>query len=205
MEPEHVRFLGLAAHIPHEDRIALYGQAMRDRFAEDLVAHRFGELYAASTASDPVNRLLDLEIQTYLPDDILTKVDIASMAHSLEVRCPLVDQELMAFAASVPGEMKLRGLTTKRILREVAKPLLPEKILTRPKQGFGLPVNRWMRNDLAPMSRDVLLDQSARERGIFDPAAIEGLLQQHQRGEPRGDQIWALMMLELWYRAFIDR
>jgi asparagine synthase (glutamine-hydrolysing) len=205
MEPEHVRFLGLAAHIPHEDRIALYGQAMRDRFAEDLVAHRFAELYAASTASDPVNRLLDLEIQTYLPDDILTKVDIASMAHSLEVRSPLVDQDLMAFAASVPGEMKLRGLTTKRILREVAKPLLPEKILTRPKQGFGLPVNRWMRNDLAAMSRDVLLDQSARERGIFDPAAIEGLLQRHQRGEPRGDQIWALMMLELWYRAFIDR
>jgi asparagine synthase (glutamine-hydrolysing) len=205
MEPEHVRFLGLAAHIPHADRVALYGPAMRRRFAEDLVARRFGELYAASTASDPVNRLLDLDIQTYLTDDILTKVDIASMAHSLEVRCPLVDQELMAFAASVPGEMKLRGLTTKLILREVAKPLLPEKILTRRKQGFGLPVDRWMRDDLAPLSRDVLLDQTARERGIFDPAAIETLLLQHQRGEPRGDQIWALMMLELWYRAFIDR
>jgi asparagine synthase (glutamine-hydrolysing) len=205
MEPEHVRFLGLAAHIPHEDRVALYGPAMRERFAEDLVAHRFGELYGASTARDPVNRLLDLDIQTYLTDDILTKVDIASMAHSLEVRCPLVDQKLMAFAASVPGEMKLRRLTTKRILREVAKPLLPEKILTRRKQGFGLPVDRWMREELAPLSRDVLLDQTARERGIFDPAAIETLLLQHQRGEPRGDQIWALMMLELWYRAFIDR
>jgi asparagine synthase (glutamine-hydrolysing) len=205
MEPEHVRFLGLAAHIPHEDRVALYGPAMRERFAEDLVARRFGELYAASTASDAVNRLLDLDIQTYLTDDILTKVDIASMAHSLEVRCPLVDQELMEFAASVPGEMKLRGLTTKLILREVAKPLLPEKILTRRKQGFGLPADRWMREDLAPLSRDVLLDQTARERGIFEPAAIEALLRQHQRGEPRGDQIWALMMLELWYREFIDQ
>jgi asparagine synthase (glutamine-hydrolysing) len=205
MEPEHVRFLGLAAHIPHEDRVALYSEPMRQRFAEDLVARRFGELYAASTASDPVNRLLDLDIQTYLTDDILTKVDIASMAHSLEVRCPLVDQELMAFAASLPGSMKLRGLTTKLILREVAKPLLPEKILRRRKQGFGLPVDRWMRDDLAPLSRDVLLDQTARERGIFNPASIETLLLQHQRGEPRGDQIWALMMLELWYRAFIDR
>ena len=204
MEPEHVRFLGLAAHIPHEDRVALYSEPMRQRFAEDLVARRFGELYAASTASDPVNRLLDLDIQTYLTDDILTKVDIASMAHSLEVRCPLVDQELMAFAASLPGSVKLRGLTTKLILREVAKPLLPEKILTRRKQGFGLPVDRWMRDDLAPLSRDVLLDQTARERGIFNPASIETLLLQHQRGEPRGDQIWALMMLELWYRAFID-
>jgi len=101
--------------------------------------------------------------------------------------------------------VKLRGLTTKMILREVAKPLLPEKILKRPKQGFGLPVDRWMREELAPMSRDVLLDQTARERGIFEPSAVERLLRQHQSGEPRGDQIWALMMLELWYREFIDR
>jgi asparagine synthase (glutamine-hydrolysing) len=205
MEPEHVRFLGLAAHIPHEDRMALYTPAMRERYAEDPVARRFGELYATSTASDPINRLLDLDIQTYLTDDILTKVDIASMAHSLEVRCPLVDQDLMVFAASLPGDVKLRGLQTKLILREVAKPLLPEKILTRRKQGFGLPVDRWMREDLAPMSQDLLLDQTARERGIFDPSAIQNLLRQHQRGEPRGDQIWALMILDLWYRSFIDR
>jgi asparagine synthase (glutamine-hydrolysing) len=205
MEPEHVRFLGLAAHIPHEDRMALYAPTMRERYAEDPVARRFGKLYTASTASDPINRLLELDIQTYLTDDILTKVDIASMAHSLEVRCPLVDQDLMVFAASLPGDAKLRGLQTKLILREVAKPLLPKEILTRPKQGFGLPVDRWMREDLAPLSRDVLLDQTARERGIFDPPAIQTLLRQHQRGEPRGDQIWALMILELWYRSFIDR
>ena len=205
MEPEHVRFLGLAAHIPHEDRMTLYSASMRERYADDPVARRFGELYASSTATDPINRLLDLDIRTYLTDDILTKVDIASMAHSLEVRCPLVDQDLMVFAASLPGHVKLRGLRTKLILREVAKPLLPEKILTRRKQGFGLPVDRWMRDDLAPLSRDVLLDQTARERGILDPKAVETLLRQHQRGEPRGDQIWALMILELWYRAFIDR
>jgi asparagine synthase (glutamine-hydrolysing) len=204
MEPEHVRFLGLAAHIPQDDRMAIYTDAMRDRYADDRVALRFEELYAASTALDPVNRLLDLDIQTYLTDNILTKVDIASMAHSLEVRCPLIDQDLMVFAASLPGELKLRGLTTKRILREVARPLLPEKILTRPKQGFGLPVDRWMREDLAGMSRDVLLDRTARQRGIFKPTAIESLLRRHQRGEPRGDQIWALMMLELWYRELID-
>jgi asparagine synthase (glutamine-hydrolysing) len=204
MQPEHVRFLGLAAHIPQEDRMALYTPAMRDRYGEDRVALRFGKLYEASTASDPVNRLLDLDIQTYLTDDILTKVDIASMAHSLEVRCPLVDQDLMVFAASLPGRLKLRGLTTKRILREVARPLLPEKILTRPKQGFRLPVDRWMREELAGMSRDVLLDRTARQRGIFKPTAIESLLRRHQHGEPRGDQIWALVMLELWYREFID-
>jgi asparagine synthase (glutamine-hydrolysing) len=205
MEPEHVRFLGLAAYIPHEDRMGLYTDEMRRRYSVDRVAKRFGELYDASTATDPINRLLELDIQTYLSDDILTKVDIASMAHSLEVRCPLVDQDLMVFAASLPGEVKMRGLQTKRILREVARPLLPKKILGRRKQGFGLPVDRWMRADLAPLSRDVLLDQTARERGIVDPSAVEMLLQRHQRGEPRGDQIWALMILELWYREFIDR
>jgi asparagine synthase (glutamine-hydrolysing) len=205
MEPEHVRFLGLAAHIPHADRLALYGPAVCARFLDDPVARRFAKLHAASTASDPINRLLDLDIQTYMTDDILTKNDIASMAHSLEVRCPLVDQELMVFAASLPGDVKLSGFTTKLILREVAKPLLPERILKRPKRGFGIPVDRWMREDLAPLTRDVLLDRTARERGIFEPAAIEALLQQHQRGEPRGDQIWALMMLELWYRTSIDR
>ncbi|MGD8316175.1 MAG: asparagine synthase (glutamine-hydrolyzing) [Myxococcales bacterium] len=205
MEPEHVRFLGLAAHIPHEDRMALYSTPMRDLYSTDLVAQRFGELYAQSNATDAVNRLLDLDIQTYLPDDILTKVDIASMAHSLEVRCPLVDQEVMKLAASLPGEVKLRGLETKRILREVAKPLLPEAILKRKKQGFGLPVDRWMRADLEPLSRDVLLDQTAKDRGIFAPAAVETLLRRHQRGEPRGDQIWALLILEVWYRTFIDR
>jgi asparagine synthase (glutamine-hydrolysing) len=127
------------------------------------------------------------------------------MAHSLEVRCPLVDQELMVFAASLPGSVKMRGLETKRILREVGKPLLPAEILKRRKQGFGLPIDRWMRDELAPLSRDVLLDRTARERGILEPRAVERLLQQHQRGEPRGDQIWALMILELWYREFIDR
>jgi len=205
MQPEHVRFLGLAAHIPHEDRMALYTKAMRNEYGVDRVANRFGELYAAATTNDPINRLLELDIKTYLTDDILTKVDVASMAHSLEVRCPLVDQELMVFAASLPGRVKMRGLKTKVILREVAKPLLPPEILGRRKQGFGLPIDRWMREELAPLSRDVLLDQTARQRGILDPNAVETLLRRHQRGEPRGDQIWALMILELWYREFIDR
>ncbi len=204
MQPEYLRFLGLTAPIPHKDRMAIYSPAMRERFAQDRIADEFSRLFRESRATDPVNRLLDVDIQTYLTDNILTKVDIASMAHSLEVRCPLVDQELMTFAASIPGSLKLRGLTSKYLLRRVARDLLPRPILTRRKQGFGLPIDRWMREDLAPLSRDVLLDRRARERGLFDPAAVSDMLERHQRGEPRGFQIWSLMILELWYRECLE-
>jgi len=204
MQPEHVRFLGLTAPIPHKDRMALYTAAMRERFAEDQVAVEFRRLFEASRAKDPVNRVIDVDIKTYLADNILTKVDIASMAHSLEVRCPLIDQEVMKFAASLPGSMKIRRMTTKYLLRQVAEELLPRRILTRPKQGFGLPIDRWMREDLAPLSRDVLLDERARTRGILDPAGVEALLSKHQRGEPRGYQIWSLMILELWFRECLE-
>ncbi len=204
MQPESVRFLGLTAPIPHKDRMAIYSPAMRERFAKDQVAAEFARLFEDSRAQDVVNRVLDVDIKTYLTDNILTKVDIASMAHSLEVRCPLIDQELMDFAASLPGSLKLRGFTSKFLLREISKDLLPKPILTRSKQGFGLPIDRWMREDLAPLSRDVLLDQRARERGILDPAAIEDILARHQRGEPRGFQIWTLMILELWYRECLE-
>jgi len=204
MQPESVRFLGLTAPIPHKDRMAIYSPAMRERFARDQVAAEFERLFRESRAQDVVNRLLDVDIQTYLTDNILTKVDIASMAHSLEVRCPLVDQELMDFAASLPGSMKLRGLTTKYLLRRMSEELLPKPILTRSKQGFGLPIDRWMREDLAPLSRDVLLDQRARERGILDPVSVEDILARQQRGEPRGFQIWTMMILELWYRQCLE-
>jgi asparagine synthase (glutamine-hydrolysing) len=184
--------------------MALYTAAMRERFAEDQVAVEFRRLFEASRAKDPVNRVIDVDIKTYLADNILTKVDIASMAHSLEVRCPLIDQEVMKFAASLPGSMKIRRMTTKYLLRQVAEELLPRRILTRPKQGFGLPIDRWMREDLAPLSRDVLLDERARTRGILDPAGVEALLSKHQRGEPRGYQIWSLMILELWFRECLE-
>ncbi|MGB5694819.1 MAG: asparagine synthase (glutamine-hydrolyzing) [Polyangiales bacterium] len=204
MQPEHIRFLGLTAPIPHKDRMAIYTPAMRERFSEDRMAIEFQRLFEESRAGDAVNRVLDVDIRTYLSDNILTKVDIASMAHSLEVRCPLIDQEVMQFAASLPGSMKIRRLTTKYLLRRVAEALLPRQILTRSKQGFGLPIDRWMREDLAPLSRDILLDQRARERGILDPRAVATLLEKEQRGEPRGFQIWSLMMLELWFRECLE-
>lgn len=172
MQPEVIRYLGMFGQFSHDERREIYLPDLKRRFSSDRVAAGFQQILDSSTATDAVGRLLDLDIQTYLPDDILVKVDIAAMAHSLEVRCPLLDHELMSFAASVPSNKKLRGFSSKAVLRAAVTGLVPESILNRPKQGFGLPIDRWMREDLAPMARDILLDQTATNRGLFDPLAI---------------------------------
>ena len=199
------RYEGWICHFEHRERLALYEPEFRARFGRDAVAALFARTIDGGTAGDPLGRLMELDTQTYLPDDILVKVDIASMAHALEVRAPLLDREVMRFAAALPTRFKLRGSTTKLLLRDVAQELLPKTILKRGKRGFGLPIHRWMRGELRAMSRDTLLDARARHRGLFQPSAVEALLAAHARGEPRGQQIWNLMMLELWFRAFIDR
>ena len=199
------RYEGWICHFEHRERLALYEPEFRAQFQRDAVAARFADTIDGCAAGDAIGRLMELDTQTYLPDDILVKVDIASMAHALEVRAPLLDREVIRFAAGLPTKFKLRGSTTKLILRDVARDLLPPTILKRGKRGFGLPIHRWMRGELASLSRDTLLDATARRRGLFRPAAVEALLAAHARGEPRGQQIWNLMMLELWFRAFIDR
>jgi asparagine synthase (glutamine-hydrolysing) len=205
MEPEVIRYLGMFGQLSNDERRAVYSPELKRRFGKDQVSAGFQQILDASTATDAVGRILDLDIQTYLPNDILVKVDVAAMAHSLEVRCPLLDHEVMNFAASIPSHKKLRFFSGKAVLREAVADLVPESILNRPKQGFGLPIDRWMREDLAPMARDILLDRTAAERGLFEPSAIERLLDRHRLGESRGEQIWSLVMQEQWFRTFMDR
>jgi asparagine synthase (glutamine-hydrolysing) len=204
-QTEAERYEGWIGHFEHRERLAVYHPDYRARFATDSVSARFDDIIQGGTAADAIGRLMELDTETYLPDDILVKVDIASMAHALEVRAPILDREVMRFAASLPTHLKLHGFASKILLREVASDLLPAKILRRRKRGFGLPIHRWMRKELAAMSRDTLLDGTARSRGLFAPAAVESLLAAHARGEPHGHQIWNMMMLELWFRSFIDR
>jgi asparagine synthase (glutamine-hydrolysing) len=204
MGSEVERYLGLVAHFAHEDRLALYAGDLKARFATDTVAAGFEAVLAAATGPDAADRLMELDVATYLPGAILPKVDVTSMAHALEVRCPLLDQEVMAFAASLPSGMKLNGLKSKFVLRRAVADLLPPGILHKPKRGFDIPVDRWMRGELAPMTRDLLLDGTARSRGLFEPAAVERLMAAHARGESRGLQLWTLLMLEQWFRTFVD-
>src|SRR5262245_18443947 len=129
-----------------------------------------------------------------------------SMATSVESRVPFLDHKLVELAAQLPDEWKLSGLTTKRVLREAMKGLLPESILNRPKMGFQVPFAAWTRGPWNSVARDVLLDRRAVERGLIDPAAVDRLLRDHAAGRTEGgDRIWSLLNLELWHRTFIDK
>src|SRR5206468_5357899 len=168
--------------------------------------------YAASRAyfdrpngtSTLLDRLLYADIKTYLVE-LLMKQDQMSMAASIESRVPFLDHKLVEFAAQLPDEWKLSGLTTKRILRDAMKGVLPQAILNRPKMGFPVPFAIWTRGPWNSVAREVLLDRRSRERGIIDPAAVDQLLRDHAGGSTDGgDRIWSLLNLELWHRTFID-
>jgi asparagine synthase (glutamine-hydrolysing) len=171
-----------------------------------------GDPYASSLAyfnaggesGGLLGRLLYTDIKTYLVE-LLMKQDQMSMSASIESRVPFLDHKLVEFAAVLPERMKLQGFTTKRILREAVRGLLPDSILTRPKMGFPVPFAGWTAGRWNSVAREVLLDRRTRERGIANPAAVERLLNEHHAGLRRGgDAIWALMNLEIWYRTFID-
>jgi asparagine synthase (glutamine-hydrolysing) len=171
-------------------------------------AHAYGPSTAyfrqPNGSSTFLDRLLYADIKTYLVE-LLMKQDQMSMAASIESRVPFLDHELVEFAAGLPDEWKLSGWTTKRVLREAMKGLLPQRILERPKLGFPVPFSRWTRGSWNDVVRAILLDRRACERGILDAAAVDGLLRVHAGGRTdAGDRLWALLNLELWYRTFID-
>jgi asparagine synthase (glutamine-hydrolysing) len=166
----------------------------------------FHDALKASDAPTFVEAIAHADIQLYLADDLLAKMDIASMAHSLEVRSPLLDHRLVEFAASVPVRMKLRGYTQKYLLRRLMKDVLPSPVLTRRKMGFGVPIDRWFRADLKEMAYDLLLDSRAQARGYFRAEVVRGYLDAHASGrEHHHTRLWALLMLEVWHRIFIDQ
>jgi asparagine synthase (glutamine-hydrolysing) len=154
--------------------------------------------------SSTLDRLLYADMKTYLVE-LLMKQDQMSMAASIESRVPFLDHHLVEFASRLPARLKLRGLTTKRVLREAVRQLLPAEILTRKKMGFPVPFGVWMRGPWKEVARDVLLDVRSRQRGIINPQAVEQLIAAHAAGRTNGaDAIWSLLNLELWYRTHID-
>ena len=165
----------------------------------------FRRLHAALPGGDEVARLQRLDVETYLPDDILVKTDRASMLHSLEVRVPLLDHKVLELAFRMPTSLKLQGGRSKRILRRAFADLLPAPILERGKQGFGLPLAAWLRGDLSTLVRDVFHDPRTRERGWLNPRGLDRLMASHARGRrDLSSEIWLALVLELWFRGQVD-
>jgi len=147
-------------------------------------------------SEDEVNRILDVDVHTYLPGDLLVKMDIASMTVSLEARSPFLDHHLMEFAASLPEGLKLRGMTTKYLLKRVLKRFVPEENLTRAKMGFGVPIGHWFRGAMQPFLRETLLSEKALARGLFNRDRVRQLIDQHVANRVNHEhRLWSLLML----------
>lgn len=163
------------------------------------------EAMHAEPGVDPVDAVQRADTLRYLPDDLLVKVDIASMAASLEARSPFLDHRLVELCAALPSHYKLRGRTSKYLLRRLMRDRLPPEILTRPKMGFGVPVGAWLRGELRSLLEDTVLSERALSRGYFRPAEVERLVRDHVSGVlDQPSHVWGLLVLELWFREFVD-
>ena len=162
-------------------------------------------LLSAGKKFQDIDQALFTDTNFFLPYDLLTKLDVSTMAYGVEARAPFLDHKLMEFAASLPPGMKLKGLVSKYILRRAFKQILPPEIIKRKKTGFVLPVQTWFRGSLKEQLRQLLLSQSASKRGYFKPGSVENMIKAHlERKMNLGHELWALAALEIWHRRFID-
>ncbi len=194
--------------------IAIFNEARRaelyaDEFLTSLPDHDpytfLGRAFSRSAKRDRVTSTSLTDLVTYLPCDLMTKVDVASMAHGLECRQPLLDYRLVEFAAALPLRLKLTARRSKRLLVDTFGHRLPPSVLKRRKMGFGVPLDRWFKEDLGAYTREILLDLRATGRGYFQATAVERLIDEHQQGLfDHGYRLWALLFLELWMREWID-
>jgi asparagine synthase (glutamine-hydrolysing) len=211
------RFLRAASLPPVERYLSWVGIVQRDA-KDELYTDEFKQevggrdasawlrpWFARANGAGVVDASLLADTMTYLPNDLLVKVDIASMANSLEARSPFLDHHVIEFAATLPENLKLRGMTTKYILKKTLQKLLPSENLTRGKMGFGVPIGHWFRGQMQPFLREHLLSERAGRRGLFRPEVVRRMVELHTRGErDYTHQLWTLLMLELWFQRFID-
>ncbi|MDD5132684.1 MAG: asparagine synthase (glutamine-hydrolyzing) [bacterium] len=183
----------------------LYSDSFKQTVAATDSYQYLTAVFNQARAGNFLEQLLYTDIMTYLPEDLLVKMDIACMANSLEARSPFLDHEFMELAASLPAQMKLKGQQSKYILKKAFAPILPPEILKRGKMGFGVPIEKWFRRELKDYVRDILLSQRSSQRGYFRREFVEKLIQQHAAGKMNhGYRLWSLLNLELWHRIFID-
>jgi len=195
VEERHQRWMGSFAH---EERVALLAADVREGLAS-----RNGDTLDDHASLDPLNQVLMLDMRLYLENDILVKLDRASMMASLEGRVPMLNNDFVAYATSLPLNMKLRGLRSKYLLKRALRGILPDRILERPKKGFGIPVAEWFRGPLREQLLSVLASERIVREGLFEAAAVKGLIDDHLAGRrDNRKQLWTLFAFEQWYEGY---
>jgi asparagine synthase (glutamine-hydrolysing) len=219
--PHGVRGKNFLRHVGHDDRgryldaIRLFGTDekpalltidARRRMHQPDAEHRLARHFERYSHLPWASQMMRFDTDTYLPEDVLTKVDRMSMAHSIESRVPLLDNEVVAFASTLPASLKIRTGRRKHILKEVAATLLPQEVLNRPKQGFGVPLELWFRGNLRELFSDTLLSPPSLQRGYFQPAFVRRIVDEHVSGKrDHSLRLWQLVVFERWHRLYVDR
>jgi asparagine synthase (glutamine-hydrolysing) len=212
------RFL-MAANMPRNERYFYWMATIKDRFKSELYTREFkntlngsrpfdlmGKWYAEANGSGTLDATLFTDQMTYLPNDLLVKVDIATMANSLEARSPFLDHKVIEFAASLPEKIKIRRFQPKYLLKKVAARLVPPDVVYRRKMGFGVPIGKWFRGEMRDYLTETLLSDRAKGRGITEAAVVKRYIDHHLDGTlDHTHQLWSLLMLELWFRRFVDK
>jgi asparagine synthase (glutamine-hydrolysing) len=183
---------------PHELRLLL-NSSFQSKAAENARNDQFN-----SGKYSSFDRMIRSDLDAYLPGDLLVKVDIATMANSLELRSPMLDVNVVEWGISLPRKYKIKGFETKHILKDVARSLVPAELIDRPKMGFGIPRAEWLRTGMKELVIDTLTDTTATQRGWFNPKEVSKVIDAHMAGEDKDNLIWPMLMLELWARTWLD-
>ncbi|CAN5854369.1 amidotransferase 1, exosortase A system-associated [soil metagenome] len=201
------RYIDSISHFGSLKKNALYAENFAENLNGDFGkgAEIYRQIAFSISSENQTDKLLYLDSKTYLPSDILTKVDRMTMANSLEARVPLLDHELIEFVQTIPAELKLKGFETKYIFKKALEGIVPNEILYREKQGFGVPIGDWINLQLKDRIHSDLLEKKTLERGYFDEKYIKVLLDEHSKNRrDHSHALWILWMLELWHRQFVD-
>ena len=183
---------------PHE-LTTLLDSSFQSKAAENARNDQFN-----SGKYSSFDRMIRSDLDAYLPGDLLVKVDIATMANSLELRSPMLDVNVVEWGISLPRKYKIKGFETKHILKDVARSLVPAELIDRPKMGFGIPRAEWLRTGMKELVIDTLTDTTATQRGWFNPSEVKKVIDTHMAGEDKDNLIWPMLMLELWARTWLD-
>jgi asparagine synthase (glutamine-hydrolysing) len=204
--PRTERYFRWMSTFNRDAKVDLYTEEFARRSADGNPSAYMDRWFAKANGSGILDATLLNDLMTYLPNDLLVKVDIASMANSLEARSPFLDHKVIEFAASLPEHVKMRRFETKSLLKKVAARLVPPEVVYRRKMGFGVPVGKWFRNEMKDFVRGTLLSEKSLRRGIVRPDILKRYVKEHTGGErDHAFQLWTLLMLELWFQRFIDK